>query len=122
MVYRYTKAPTQRQLRVSEEIRHALSEVITRNELSDPFFEKVRVTVSQVRISQDLKIATAFLALPDEVDQKAVIKSMNEIAYVIRKLISKKVILRFIPEICFVIDESIQTASEIESILSQIKK
>jgi ribosome-binding factor A len=120
MVLRYHKEPSQRQLQVSEEIRRAISEVFIRNELSDPFFDKVMVTVSVVRISQDLKIATVFLALPKEADPKPILKALNEIAKPIRSLMIKKIKLRFSPELRFVIDESFKSGDEVDSILSKL--
>jgi ribosome-binding factor A len=121
MVYRYSKAPSQRQLKVSEEIRHALSDVLIKNELSHPFFEKHIITVSQVRISQDLKMATAFMAFPKELDENALLKMFNEIAPTFRKLITKKINLKFSPEIRFTLDESIKTGSEVDEILQKLK-
>jgi ribosome-binding factor A len=122
MVYRYTKAPTSRQLKIGQAIRQALSEVFSKNELSHPFFEKLMVTVSEVRVGPDMKVATAFLILPDNSDQKAIIKFFNEIAPAIRKLITPKINLRFSPEIRFVYDESIKRAADLEEVFKKLKK
>ncbi len=121
MVYRYTTAPTSRQLKVGQAIRQALSEILQRNELSHPFFEKTMITVSEVRVSPDLKVATAFLILPDNSDQKKIVKFFNEIAPTFRKLVTSKINLRFSPEIRFTIDDSIQKAAELEALFRKDK-
>lgn len=121
MVLRYAKAPSQRQLRVGEEIRHALAEMLIRNELSHPFFEKIMISVSEVRVGPDLKIATAFLIMPDDIDQKALLQLFKDISPTIRKIISKKVRLRYAPEIRFAADESVKNAAHIERLLKSIK-
>lgn len=120
MVYRYTKAPSQRQLQVSEEIRHAISESFIRNEMSHPFFDKNIITVNQVRISQDLKSATVFLALPNDIDQEALVKTLNEGESFFRKVISSKVKLKYAPRVRFVIDEAVKTGTEVDAILRNI--
>lgn len=119
MVYRYTSPPTSRQLKVGQAIRHALADILLRNELSHPFFEKTMITVSEVRVSSDLKVATAFLILPDESDHKSIIKFFNDISQTFRKLVTAKINMRFSPEIRFTIDDSIQKAAELDALLKK---
>jgi ribosome-binding factor A len=77
------------------------------------------ITVSEVRVSSDLKVATAFLILPDSSDHKGIIKFFNDIAHTIRKLVTAKINLRFSPEIRFAIDDSIQKAAELEALFKK---
>lgn len=121
MVYRYTKAPSQRQLRVSENIKQAISEIFVRNELSLPLFEKAFITVSEVRISQDLKIATTYVASISQIDENELIKFLNEIAPDIKRVLRKKLALRFTPEIRFAYDKSFDDGAKIEDLLHKIK-
>ncbi len=121
MVYRYTKAPSQRQLRVSETIKQAISEIFVRNELSLPAFEKIFITVSEVRISQDLKIATAFVASISGVDEDELIKFLNDIAPQIKRILRKKVELRFTPDVRFAYDKSFDDGAKIEALLHKTK-
>lgn len=117
MVYRYNKPPSQRQLKVAEALKRALSDVFTFKRLSHPFFEKIMITVSEVRISGDLKLATAFINFHEDVDKDQLIKLLNEISPYIKKLIADKVTLRFLPQIRFVYDESFDYAQKIDKLL-----
>jgi ribosome-binding factor A len=121
MVYRYTKAPSQRQLMVAEIIKEAISEIFIRNELSQPAFEKIFITVSEVRISPDLKIATAFVASISEVDKNELIGFLNGMASQIRLILRKKVDLRFTPEVRFAYDKSFDDGAKIEALLHETK-
>ena len=121
MVIRYNKPPSQRQLQVAEEIRHALCEIFIRNELSHPFFEKYVLTISQVRISPDLKLATAFVVIPLDLDEKQLLKMLNDISSSIKKLLSKKVKLRVMPTIRFAGDSAFNSGYEVDAILKNLK-
>lgn len=120
MVYRYHKPPTQRQLKVGEAIKHAVSEVFIRNELSHPFFEQVIITVSEARVSPDLKLATVFISAMDQVNEKDLVKFLNEISHTIRKLIVKKINLKYAPEIRFTIDQAVKEGAKIDAIISKL--
>jgi ribosome-binding factor A len=122
MVLRYTKPPSVRQLKIAEQIRQSIAEVLIRGELNHPFFDKVLITVSEVRISPDLKMATAFLIFDEKLDVKAIIKLFNDISPRIRKLITSKIDVRFSPQIKFVYDDSAKNAFEIESIFKKIEE
>lgn len=121
MVYRYNKAPTQRQLRVSESIKHIISEIFVRNDLSLPIFENMFVSVSEVRISPDLKMATAFVSSINKVDENEMIKFLNNVAPEIRHIIGKNLNLRCTPEIRFIYDKSFDDAAKIEAILQNTR-
>ncbi len=121
MVYRYTKAPSKRQLRVSENIKQAISEMFVRNELSFPLFEKVFITVSEVRISQDLKIATTYIASINDVDEDELIQFLNGIGPDIKRILRNKLDLRFTPDIRFAYDKSFDYGAKIEDLLHKVK-
>ncbi len=115
------KGPSQRQLKVGEEIRHALSEIFARGELSDPRIEEASITVSEVRISPDLRNATAYF-MPLNGDKKEeVLQLLANSNGIIRTLLSKKLILKFSPRIHFKLDHSFETATHIEGLLKVAK-
>lgn len=120
MVIRYAQAPSARQLQTAQSIRAAIAEILIRGELAHPFFENLMVTVSEVRISRDLKIATAFLIFPTNSDKKKLLKLFNDIAPQIRKLVTIKINMRFSPELRFVIDETADNAKKIDDLLNKI--
>lgn len=120
MVIRYSKAPSNRQLKVAEEIRYAISEILTNNDLSHPFFEQHRFTVTEVRVSGDLKLATVFLLVPVELDIKETIKFFNSIASRIRFMITEQINMKFSPQIRFVEDKAENESIELDKILQRI--
>ena len=71
-----SQGPSQRQLRVGEQVRHALAEVLTRGEVRDEVIQSTVISVSEVRMSPDLKIATAYVAPLGAVDNDAIIKAL----------------------------------------------
>jgi ribosome-binding factor A len=118
-----TAAPGQRPLRVGEEIRHALSRILARelDRLNDPDLYGKSVTVTEVRISPDLRNATAFVvplgATVSGDGAEPLVKALNRAAGFFRGLIAKDVKLQFSPTIRFKLDESFDEASRIEKIL-----
>ena len=112
--------PSQRQLRVGEEIRHALAEIFAREALHDPALHDVSLTFSEVRISPDLKNATVFF-LPlggGEID--AIRKGLGRAAPHIRGLLGRHVRLRVLPRLKFVPDESFARAETIDRVLRRV--
>ncbi len=115
--------PGQRPLRVGEEIRHALSHILTyeADRLSDPDLYGKSVTVTEVRISHDLRSATAFVvplgATVQGYDAAPLIKALNRAAGYFRGLLAREVRLQFSPTIRFKLDESFDEASRIEAVL-----
>ncbi|RUW95502.1 ribosome-binding factor A, partial [Mesorhizobium sp. M8A.F.Ca.ET.059.01.1.1] len=83
-----TSSPSQRMLRVGEQVRHALSETLQRGEIIDPLIENSVVSVSEVRMSPDLKIATAFVSPLGAQDANAVIEALNKHATFVRGRVS----------------------------------
>ena len=122
MVRRDAKPPTQRQLRVGEEIRHSLAWALERGEVRDPAVSRVAITVTEVRISPDLKNATAFvtpLGGGDEAAVQAVLDGLNRASPFLRRLIGKQLQLRAVPRLNFIADVSFDNASEIDALMRQ---
>jgi ribosome-binding factor A len=109
--------PSQRQLRAGELIRHALADILMRGETGDPELERLGVTVHEVQISPDLKIATAYIrTLVANADSKA-LEALNRNRKYIRGLVAPKLDMKFMPEIRFRVDTSLDYATKIDEIL-----
>jgi ribosome-binding factor A len=109
--------PSQRQLRAGELIRHALAGILLRGETGDPDLERLGVTVHEVQISPDLKIATAYVrTLVDGAEGKA-LDALNRNRKYIRGLVAPKLDMKFMPDIRFRIDTALDYASKIDEIL-----
>lgn len=111
------KTPSQRQLRVGELIRHALSDVLMRGLIREPALETGLISVSEVRMSPDLKIATVFVAPIGPGDTQALVKALAKHAGPIRHEVTKRVTLRFSPTMRFKADTSFDTYGKIDAIL-----
>ncbi len=109
--------PSQRQLRVAEEVRHVLADLFTRVEFRDPELAGVHVTVTEVRISPDLKHATAFVARLGRTDIEAILPALRRAAPFLRSELSRAVRLRGVPEIHFQPDTALDYAMEIDALL-----
>jgi len=107
----------QRQLRVGEEIRHALAEIIADNSLSDPDLTGRMVTVTSVKISPDLRNATIFILPFGGGDAETVVRALNRAAGYFRGEIARAVDMRVSPQLRFKIDDSFDEASRIEELL-----
>ncbi len=115
------KAPSQRQLRVGEELRHILAQVLDRADLHDPAVQDTPITVTEVRASPDLKNATAFV-VPlggDAAVTDRVLEGLNRAAPYLRHILAGKVRLRHIPRIKFLADRSFDEARHIEGLLRE---
>lgn len=112
-------APGQRQLRVGEEIRHALSRILARGDLRDPVLAAAQVTVTEVRMTPDLKAATAFVTPLGGGDAADLLAALRRAAGWIRGQVAREVTLRFAPEIRFEADRSFDQASRIERLLRE---
>lgn len=110
--------PSQRQLRVGENMRHALSEILQRGEIPDPVLETHPVTIPEVRMSPDLKHATAFVMPLGGTDQQAVLDALLRHRRYMRGLLAKKVEVKYMPEIRFEIDPSFEEARHIDELLA----
>lgn len=110
-------ALSQRQLRVGELIRRTLAEVLQRGETGDPELETVSITVSEVRISPDLRHATAYVMPLGGGNAAAVVKALNRNKAAIRRIVTQGVNLRNSPEIAFRIDDSFDQSDRTRALL-----
>jgi ribosome-binding factor A len=123
MVRRASKTPTQRQLRVGEEIRHSIAWALERGEVRDHAIVGVSITVTEVRISPDLKNATVFvipLGGGDQEEITAVTDGLNRAAPFFRRMIAKQLELRAVPRLKFIPDVSFDKASEIDALMRRV--
>ena len=110
-------APSQRQLRAGELIRHALADIFLRGESGDPDLERLNPTVVEVQISPDLKIATAFVRTLQAGKEKALLEALNRNRRYIRGLVAPKLEMKFTPEIRYRVDTALDYANHIDEIL-----
>ena len=112
------KTPSQRQLRFGEEIRHALAWVVERGEIRDPRLEGLPVTVTEVRVSPDLRNATVFVVpLGGTGDREALIDALGKATPFLRHRIAQSVTLKYVPMLTFKIDVSFDQANRIHDLL-----
>src|SRR5262249_5055203 len=110
--------PSQRQLRVGEQVRHALSELLQRGEIRDDLLEKTVVSISEVRMSPDLKVATAFVAPLGAADDEAVVAAFNRNARFIRGRMGPALRqMKYMPEFRFRLDTSYDNFAKIDRLL-----
>ncbi len=114
------KAPTQRQLKVSEELRHSLSGIFRQGSFYEPALSGISITVSEIRISPDLKNATVYVSPLGGQAPEGFLETLNEIAPQLRYELTRQVNLRFSPKLFFKMDNSFAVASNIDAILDQI--
>ena len=110
-------APSQRQLRAGELIRHALADVFLRGESGDPELERLTPTVVEVQISPDLKIATAFVRTLQLGKEEALLQALNRNKRYIRGLVAPKLEMKFTPEIRYRVDTALDYANHIDELL-----
>ena len=110
--------PSQRQLRVGEALRHALAEVLTRNDIRDPELEGVSVTITQVKPSPDMRYATVYCEPLGGENAQVVIAALNRHKGFLRGEMGHRLTMKFTPELRFVEDESFAEAQKIETILN----
>jgi len=118
---RHTTAngPSQRQLRVGEELRHALAAILLRGEMHDPDLAGVSITVSEVRPSPDMKHATVFVTTLNGDRMDVVLPALRRAASFLRGQVAKTVRLRHTPQLSFQADTSFDYAQKINTLLHQ---
>jgi ribosome-binding factor A len=109
--------PSQRQLRVGELIRHALAEMLTRGEVHDPVIENHLITVPQVQMTADLRLATIYVIPLGGRDTEEVLTALERNKRRLRGELAKRVNLKFAPDIRFRFDERFDEAERIEKLL-----
>ena len=122
MADRIGKPITQRQLRVGEMIKQSLSMIFLRNEAKVPNLETNTITVTEVKMSQDLKIAKAYVLPLGGKDADEAINKLKEYSFLVRKILSKKIMVKFLPKLLFRKDESFEYAEKIENLIKQTNK
>jgi ribosome-binding factor A len=114
---RSAKAPSQRQLRVAEEIRHVLAGVFIRGEIRDPELAGISITVTEVRMSPDLKHATAFVTRLGRSDIGEKLPALRRAAPFLRGQLAHALKLRYAPDLAFQADTSIDYAAHVDDLL-----
>lgn len=110
-------APSQRQFRVGEALRHAIVRILERGHLRDPDLAGVSITVTEVRVSPDLRNATAFVTPLGGSEMEKVVAALNRAAGYVRRELAHEVVLRVLPGVRFEPDRSFDYSSRIEHIL-----
>jgi ribosome-binding factor A len=111
------RTASHRQLRVGELVRHTLSEMLARGEVHDPLLETHPITVPEVRMTPDLRMATIYVIPLGGRDQDAVVAALDRNKRYLRGEIARRVNLKFAPDIRFQIDERFDEAERIEKLL-----
>ena len=114
--------PSQRQLRVGESLRHALSEVLMREDFFDPDLKNVSITISEISVSPDLSNARVYTMPLGGVNVDVVLPALNRLAPVIQSLVAKKVHLRRTPRLRFLLDDSFENAARMNQLIHAMKQ
>jgi len=112
-----SSGPSQRQLRVGELIRHAVAEMFSRGDIHDPTIEGRMITVPEVRVTADLRLATIYVMPLGGKDEQEVVAALERNKKFLRGEIAHRVNLKFAPDIRFRVDERFDEAERIEKIL-----
>ncbi len=110
---------SQRQLRVGEMIKQALSLIFIKGEAKIPNLETNLITVTEVRMSPDLKSARAFVIPLGGKDSKKIVDLLKEFSHIVRKILSKKIEMKYLPKVSFVEDKSFEYAEKIEKLIKE---
>lgn len=110
--------PSQRQLRAGELVRHALVEILGREDIRDPDLTGAFVTVAEVRMSPDLRHATVFASALGAADSRPAIAALNRAQAFLRGQLARRIELKFTPDLLFRLDESLAEAARIDRLLS----
>ena len=112
---------SQRQLRVGELIKQSLGQIFLRDEAKVPTLETKNITVTEVRMSPDLKNARAYVIPLGGKDTEKAVNVLTEFSYLIRKALSKKIDMKFLPRVSFISDKSFDYAEKIEKLIRKNK-
>ena len=115
------KPITQRQLRVGEMIKQAIGTLFIKDEAKIPSFSTKLITVTEVRMTPDLKTARAYVIPLGGVDTKETVRILTEFSHLVRKALSKRLDVKFLPKLTFVEDNSFEYAEKIEKIIKENK-
>ena len=112
---------SQRQLRVGEMVKQSLVQIFLRDEAKVPTIETKNITVTEVRMSPDLKNARAYVIPLGGKDAEKIVNVLTEFSHLVRKALSKKIDMKFLPKVSFVSDKSFDYAEKIERLIQKIK-
>lgn len=112
-----SRGPTQRQLRVGELVRHCISDLLSRREIHDDALERSIVTIPEVRMSNDLRIATVYVMPLGGGDEELIIKALAANQKFIRGVVARAVNLKFAPDLRFVKDKSFDEGMRMDALL-----
>ena len=122
MIRQNDTAPfSQRQLRVGELIKQSLGQIFLRNEAKVPSIQTKNITVTEVRMSPDLKNAKAYVIPLGGKDTDKAVSVLTEFSYLIRKALSRKIDMKYLPKVSFVGDQSFDYAEKIERLIQKNK-
>lgn len=113
-----SSGPSQRQLRVGELLRRTLADVLARGDVHDPDLNRIPITVSEVRASPDLKIATAYVMPLGGRDQDTALAALRRNKTELRHLVSREMSLKYAPDLRFKLDETFDRMDETRRLLS----
>ena len=116
------KAFSQRQLRVGELVKQNLGEIFIRNEAKLPSINSKLITVTEVRMTPDLKTARVYVIPLGGIDTKETVRILTEYSHLVRKALSKRLDIKFLPKLTFVEDNSFEYAEKIERIIKKNKE
>ena len=112
---------SQRQLRVGELVKQNLGELLIRNEAKIPNLNSKFITVTEVRMTPDLKTARVYVIPLGGNDTREIVKILTEYSHLVRKALSKRIHIKFLPKLTFVEDNSFEYAEKIEKIIKKNK-
>ena len=122
MIRQSNNAPfSQRQLRVGELIKQSLGQIFLRDEAKVPTLETKNITVTEVRMSPDLKNARAYVIPLGGKDTENTVNVLTKFSHLIRKALSKKIDMKFLPKVSFIGDQSFDYAEKIEKLIQKNK-
>ena len=116
------KSFSQRQLRVGELVKQNLGELFIRNEAKIPSINSKLITVTEVRMTPDLKTARVYVIPLGGIDTKETVRILTEFSHLVRKALSKKLDIKFLPKLSFVQDNSFEYAEKIERLIRKNKE
>ena len=116
------KTFSQRQLRVGELVKQNLGEMFIRNEAKIPSFNSKLITVTEVRMTPDLKTARVYVIPLGGIDTKETVRILTEYSHLVRRALSKRLDIKFLPKLTFVEDNSFEYAEKIEKIIKKNKE
>ncbi|MBK1696784.1 30S ribosome-binding factor RbfA [Rhodovibrio salinarum] len=117
MARQRAKAPSQRQLRVGEQLRHTLSQILARGDIRDPELADMNVTVTEVRVSPDMKAATAYVLPFADGTPEDLAAALNRAARYFRGQLGREIDLKYTPELRFAPDRSFDEAARVDALL-----